>query len=82
MVADVPFRIIYWEDGRIRVLLRLVIWWFPRVVIIAFVINPPFLQDFDPAATALAVLAIDGVIAAFCLGLFAAREQMVMKGVQ
>jgi hypothetical protein len=76
MVADVPFRIIYWEDRRLRVLLRLVIWWFPRIIIIAFAINPPFLQDLDLAITALAVLAIDGVFAAFCLGLYAAREQM------
>ena len=81
MVADVPFMIIYWEDLRIRVLLRLMIWWFPRIIIIAFVINPPILQDLDPATSALAVLAIDGVLAAFCLGLYTAREQMRMKGI-
>jgi hypothetical protein len=82
MVADVPFMIIYWEDLRTRVLLRLMIWWFPRLIIIAFVINPPFLQDLDPATTALTVLAIDVVLAAFCLGLYAAREQMRMKDIQ
>ena len=80
MVADIPFRIIWWEDGRLRALLRLMIWWFPRIIIIAFVINPPILQDLDPVATALTVLAIDGVLAAFCLGLYAAREQLWMNG--
>jgi hypothetical protein len=82
MVADVPFRIFYWEDARIRVLLRLVIWWFPRIVIILFAIYPPFLQELDPAATALALLAIDGVLAAFCLGLYSAREQIETTIVQ
>ncbi|HSG15991.1 MAG TPA: hypothetical protein VLE70_06670 [Anaerolineae bacterium] len=81
MVADIPFQIIYWEDTRLRVLLRLLIWWFPRVVIIAFVINPPILQDLDPAATALTILAIDGVLAAYCVGLYAAREQLWMSGI-
>ena len=80
MVADIPFQIIYWEDTRLRVLLRLVIWWFPRVVIIAFVINPPILRDLESAATALTVLAIDGVLAAYCAGLYAAREQLLMNG--
>lgn len=76
MVTNSPFQIIYWEDGRVRVLLRLMIWWFPRLVIIAFVINPLILQDLDPVKTALTVLAIDAVLAAFCLGLYTAREQM------
>ena len=80
MVADMPFQIFYWEDSHIRVLLRLIIWWFPRIIIIVFVINPPILQDLDPATTALTVLAIDGVLAAFCLGLYAAREQLWMNG--
>ena len=82
MVTDIPFQIVYWENARLRVLLRLVIWWFPRVVIIAFVINPPILQGLDPAATALTVLAIDGILAAFGLGLYAAREQMATNAVQ
>ena len=79
MVTDIPFQIIYWENKSLRVFLRLAIWWFPRLVIIAFVINPPLLQGLDPAATALVVLAIDGILVAFCLGLYAAREQMAMK---
>ena len=82
MVTEIPFQIIYWEDKYLRVLLRLIIWWFPRLIIVAFVINPPFLQGLDPAKTALTVLAIDGVLAAFCLGLYTAREQMGMKSVQ
>jgi hypothetical protein len=81
MVTNSPFQIVYWEDRRIRVLLRLVIFWFPRLVIIAFVINPSFLGDLDPAITALTVLAIDAVLAAFCLGLYTAREQMGKQGV-
>jgi hypothetical protein len=81
MVTEMPFQIIYWENGPVRVLLRLVIFWFPRIVIIAFVINPPFLQELDPATTVLTVLAIDGVLAAFCLGLYAAREQLWMNGI-
>jgi hypothetical protein len=80
MVCDIPFMIIYWQDARLRVLLRLVIWWFPRAVIIMFVINPPALQELDPTTTALTVLAIDVVLAAFCLGLYAAREQLWMSG--
>ena len=76
MVTDIPFQIIYWEDNRLRVLLRLVIWWFPRSIIVAFVVNPPLLQDLDPATTALVVLAVDVVLAAFCLGLYTTREQM------
>jgi hypothetical protein len=79
MVADMPFQIFYWEDRRLRVLLRLMIWWFPRIIIITFVINPPILQELDPTATALTVLAIDGVLAAFCLGLYTAREQLWMN---
>ena len=75
MVTDMPFQIVYWEDTRIRVLLRLVIWWFPRVVIFAFVFDPPFLRNLDPASTALTVLAIDALLVAFCLGLYAVREQ-------
>ena len=65
MVTDVPFQIVYWEDRRLRVVLRLIIWWFPRLIIFAFVINPPLLQELDPATTALTVLAIDMVLAAF-----------------
>ena len=82
MVTETPFQIIYWEDRNLRVLLRLMIWWFPRLIIIAFVINPPFLQDLDPATTALAVLAIDGVLAAFFLLLHTLREQIGKKDVQ
>ena len=82
MVTDIPFQIIYWENTRLRVLLRLVIWWFPRIVIIAFVINPPILQGLDHAATALTVLAIDCVLAAMCLGLYTAREQLRANGIQ
>ena len=82
MVTDIPFQIIYWEKTRVRILFRLVIWWFPRVVIIAFVVNPPILQDLDLAATALTVLAIDCVLAAMCLGLYTAREQLWVNGNQ
>lgn len=82
MVTDIPFQIIYWEEARTRVFLRLIIWWFPRIVIIAFVINPPILHGLDPVTTALVVLAIDGVLAGYCQGLYAAREQMAAKGVQ
>jgi hypothetical protein len=35
----------------------------------AFVANPPVLRDLDPTTTALTVLAIDGVLAAFFLWL-------------
>jgi len=82
MVTDTPFQIFYWEDRHLRVLLRLMIWWFPRLIIIAFVSNPPILQGLAPATTALTVLAIDGVLAAFCLGLYTTREQMRMTGIQ
>ena len=73
LVTDIPFQVFYWEDKRRRVLLRLILWWFPRLVIFAFVCNPPILQDLEPATTALVVLAIDGVLAAFFLWLYTSR---------
>ena len=76
LITDVPFQAFNWEDRRLRVFLRLILWWFPRIVIFVFVFNPPFLQDLDPATTALAVLAIDGVLAAFFLWLYTSREQL------
>jgi hypothetical protein len=65
LVTDVPFHVFDWEDRRLRVFLRLIVWWTPRIIIVAFMINLPILQDLDPATTALAVLAIDGVLALF-----------------
>lgn len=76
LITDVPFQVFDWEDRRLRVLLRLILWWFPRLVIFAFVFNPPILQGLDPATTALAMLAIDGVLAAFFLWLHASREKI------
>jgi len=81
MVTESPFHVFAWEDRRLRVLLRLIVFWLPRLVIIAFVINPPLLQDLDPATTALAVLVIDGVIVTFFLLLHTLREQTRMKGI-
>lgn len=81
LVCDIPFQIFYWEDKGLRVLLRMIIWWFPRIVIVAFMFNLSILQELDPATTALTVLAIDVVLAAYCLELYAAREQMEMRGV-
>ena len=81
LVCDIPFQIFYWEDRNLRVLLRLIIWWFPRIVIVAFMFNLPFLHELDPATTALTILAIDVVLAAFCLELYTARQQMEMRGV-
>lgn len=74
LITDLPFGVFDWQDRRKRVILRLVLWWFPRVVIMAFVIAPPFLQDLDPAKTALAVLAINGVLATFFVGLYALQR--------
>ena len=75
LVTDVPFQVFNWEDRRLRVFLRLILWWFPRLVIFAFVFNPPFLQDLDPATTALTVLAIDGALAGFFLWLYTRQPQ-------
>ena len=69
LVTDVPFQVFDWQDRRLRVFLRPILWWFPRIVIFAFVFNPPFLRDLDPATTALAVLGIDGALALFFLWL-------------
>lgn len=76
LVTDVPFQVFDWEDRRVRVFLRLILWWFPRLVIFAFAFDLAILQDLDPATTALAVLAIDGVLAAFFLWLYTSREQI------
>jgi hypothetical protein len=76
LVTDIPFQVFGWEDRRVRVLLRLILWWFPRLVIFAFVFSPPVLQDLDPAITALAVLTIEGVLAVFFLWLHASRDRM------
>ena len=65
LVTDMPFQVFSWQDRRLRVFLRLILWWFPRFVIFAFVFNPPFLRDLDPATTALVVLVIDGALALF-----------------
>ena len=75
LVTDIPFEVFDWQDRRMRVLLRLAIWWFPRLVMFAFVANPPVLRDLDPAMTALTVLAIDGLLAAFFLWLHTSRRQ-------
>ena len=69
LVTDVPFQIFDWQDKRLRTFLRLVLWWLPRLVIFAFVFNPPILQDLDPATTALVVLAVDAALALFFLWL-------------
>ena len=82
LVTDVPFHVFDWEDRRLRVLLRLILWWLPRLVIVAFMINLPILQDLDPATTALVVLAIDGVLAAFFLLLYTLRKQIGLNDVQ
>ena len=76
LITDVPFQVFNWEDRRLRVFLRLILWWFPRLVIFAFVFNPPILQDLDPATTALAVLAIDSILASFFLFLHTSREHL------
>jgi len=60
-------------------MLRLILWWIPRLVIVAFMINLPILQDLDPATTALVVLAFDGILAAFFLLLYALRKRIGMK---
>ncbi len=77
LVTDVPFtfHIFDLEDRRRKVLLRLMVWWLPRLVIVAFMINLPILQELDPATIALAVLVIDGVLAAFFLWLHRSRKQ-------
>lgn len=76
LITDMPFQVFNWQDRRLRVFLRLILWWFPRLVIFAFVFNPPILQDLDPATTALAVLAIDGALAAFFLILHTSRQRL------
>ncbi|HET6447389.1 MAG TPA: hypothetical protein VFI27_22735 [candidate division Zixibacteria bacterium] len=83
MVTDVPFtfRIFDLGNRRKKVLLRLVVWWFPRVIIVAFMFNLPIMRDLVPATTALVVLAIDGVIAAFFMWLRSSRKQIRMEEV-
>ena len=83
MVTDVPFtfRIFDLENRRKKVLLRLIVWWMPRIVIVAFMLDLPIVRDLDPATTALVVLAIDGVLAAFFAWLHALRKQMRLKEV-
>ena len=75
LVTDVPFQVFDWEDRRLRIFLRLILWWFPRLVIFAFVFNPPILRDLDPTTTALTVLVIDGALALFFWGLHNRRRQ-------
>jgi EamA domain-containing membrane protein RarD len=82
LVTDVPFHVFDWQDRRLRVMLRLILWWMPRLVIVAFMINLPILQDLDPATTALVVLAFDGILAAFFLLLYALRKRIGMKDVR
>ena len=83
LVTDVPFQVFDWKDRRLRVFLRLILWWFPRLVIFAFVFNPPFLRNLDPATTALVVLVIDGALALFFLWLHnRQRCQGSAEGVQ
>ena len=82
LVTNTPFLVFDWEDRRLRVLLRLIVFWIPRIVIVAFMINLAILQDLDPATTALAVLVIDGVLAAFFWWLYTLRKPMGMKDVQ
>jgi len=84
MVTDVPFtaRMFDLENRNKKVLVRLVVWWFPRFIIVAFMLNIPIVRDLDPATTALVVLAIDGVLAAFFVWLHTLRKQTGMKEVQ
>ncbi len=79
LITDVPFQVFDWEDRRLRIMLRLLLWWLPRLAIFAFVFNPPVLQDLDPAKTALAVLVVDGILAAFFLWLRSSQEQRGTK---
>ena len=83
MVTDIPFtfRIFDLENRRKKVLLRLAVWWFPRLVIVAFMLNLPIVRDLDPATTAFVVLAIDVVLAAFFAWLHTLRKQIRMKEV-
>ena len=83
MVTDIPFtfRIFDLENRRKKVLLRLTVWWFPRLVIVAFMLNLPIVRDLDPATTAFVVLAIDVVLAAFFAWLHTLRKQIQMKEV-
>ena len=74
LVTDVPFRVFAWEDKRKRAFLRLILWWFPRLVIVAFALNLPGLGDLDRAVTALVVLAVDAVLAALLWWLRARRR--------
>jgi hypothetical protein len=84
LVTNVPFTFstFDWAVKRQRVVLRLIVWWTPRLVIVAFMFNLPFLQDLDPATTALVVFAIDCVLAAFFLWLHMSRKQIGMREVQ
>ena len=83
LVTNVPFTFHIFDlaDRRRKVLLRLMVWWLPRLVIVAFMINLPILQELDPATTALAVLVIDGVLAVFFLWLYMSRKQPGITGV-
>jgi hypothetical protein len=82
LVTDIPFHVFDWEDRRLRVSLRLIVFWVPRIVIVAFMIDLAILQELDPATTAFTVLVIDGVLAAFFLLLYTLREQIGVKDVQ
>jgi hypothetical protein len=81
MVTDIPFtfRIFDLENRRKKVLLRLIVWWTPRVVIVIFMLNLPVVRDLDPATTALVVLAIDGVLTAFFMWLHTIRKRRGMR---
>jgi hypothetical protein len=83
MVTDVPFtaRMFDLENRRKKVLVRLVVWWFPRFIIFVFMFNLPIVRDLDPATSALIVLAIDAILTAFFLGLHNFRKQVGMKTV-
>jgi hypothetical protein len=70
------------ENRNKKVLVRLVVWWFPRFIIVAFMLNIPIVRDLDRATTVLVVLAIDIILTAFFLGLHNFRKQIGMKAVQ
>lgn len=83
MVTDLPFnfKMFDWENKRLRIFLRLIVWWFPRVIIVAFMFNLPIVRGLDPVTTALVVLAIDGVILAIDLMLYFSRKQAGIQAV-
>lgn len=81
LITDLPFGLFDWPDRRRRVILRLLLWWFPRVIMMAFVIDPPFLQGLDPTWTALAVLVIDAGLAAILVGLYTVQGHTGMAEV-